>query len=131
MRADTTGMIHIALEELADVPHWETLLATYRERQLQEKAANPEEDPWVPRIRALDAVEGEELSQLHGRLIALGLLKFELGGRTSGMSYQVSPLGVRALSGPPSNDEDSDSDTNEQETDEPQLGEGIDLSEAA
>ncbi len=98
MRADITGMIDIALEELADVLHWQHLLSSYREQQLAEKAADPEHEGWIPRIRTLSDVGGEQLSQLHGKLIAVGLLKFELGGRTSGMSYQLSSLGIRALS---------------------------------
>jgi hypothetical protein len=91
-------MVDIALEELADVLHWQPLLAAYRERQLAERAANPEHEGWIPRIRSLTDTDGEQLSQLHGRLIAVGLLKFELGDITSGMSYQLSSLGIRALS---------------------------------
>jgi hypothetical protein len=91
-------MIDNALEELADVPHWQPLLSAYRERQLAERAANPEHEGWIPRIRSLIETDGEQLSQLHGRLIAVGLLKFELGDITSGMSYQLSSLGIRALS---------------------------------
>jgi hypothetical protein len=51
---------------------------------------------WVPRVSRLDGVETEQLSALHGKLIALGLLTFEVSGK-SGVHYQVTPLGRRTL----------------------------------
>ncbi len=44
----------------------------------------------------MEGVDPEQLSSLHGKLIALGLLSFEVSGK-SGMQYQVSPLGRRTL----------------------------------
>jgi hypothetical protein len=51
---------------------------------------------WVPRLREVQGVEAVQLGPLHGQLIALGLLKFQLSGRTSGMLYRLAPEG-RAL----------------------------------
>ena len=121
VRADITGMIDIALEELADVPHWQLLLSAYRDGQLAERAADPEHEGWIPRIRSLSDIGGEQLSQLHGRLIAVGLLKFELGGRSSGMSYQVSSLGIRVLSMPTNVETDVAIDPQTESDDRPSL----------
>ncbi len=52
----------------------------------------------MPRLSRLDGVEPERLSALHGKLIALGLLSFEVSGK-AGMQYQLSPLGRRTLGG--------------------------------
>ena len=56
---------------------------------------------------------------LHGKLIALGLLSFEISGKL-GMRYQLSPLGRRTLGRvdefeEPSSDESADLPTNDSE----------------
>ena len=38
-----------------------------------------------------------ELSRLHGKLIALGMLDFQLSDRTGGMRYQVTSEGQQSL----------------------------------
>ncbi len=48
---------------------------------------------WVPRLRNVAGIAEDRLGPLHGKLIALGLLKFQLTGRTSGILYRVSPDG--------------------------------------
>ena len=60
--------------------------------------ANEEEnaDAWIPRVTSIEGVETSVLSQLHGGLIARGLLKFELFGRQLGMRYRLTPEGRRA-----------------------------------
>lgn len=58
--------------------------------------------------REIRTPQDESLSQIHGRLIALGLLTFQLTDRSSGVSYQVTPLGVRALSAGPDDGADAD-----------------------
>ena len=62
-------------------------------------AANEEEnaDAWVPRVTSIESVEPAVLSQLHGGLIARGLLKYELFGRQLGMRYRLTPEGRRAV----------------------------------
>lgn len=53
---------------------------------------------WVPRLREVSGIAPERLGPLHGQLIALGLLKFQLTGRTSGILYRLSPEGRSELS---------------------------------
>ncbi|MBX3443412.1 MAG: hypothetical protein KF774_13485 [Planctomyces sp.] len=53
-------------------------------------------ESWIPRIMSLPGVDAASLPALHGRLIALGLLKFELFGRQGGMRYRLTPLGRKA-----------------------------------
>jgi hypothetical protein len=106
-------------EHLARNPSLRLLLEEYsaaqkerREREAKSDcAASPREpadresparetrlEAWVPRLRSMDGIARELLSQLHGRLIALGFVKFQLTtGSTLGLEYQVSPLGRRAL----------------------------------
>jgi hypothetical protein len=54
---------------------------------------------WVPRLAVVEQVSPERLAPLHGKLIALGLLRFQLLDRTGGMVYRLSPEGRRALAG--------------------------------
>ena len=63
-----------------------------------ENAADEAEnaDAWCARVTALEGVEVEQLSQLHGGLIARGYLKYELFGRQLGMRYRLTPDGRRA-----------------------------------
>jgi hypothetical protein len=60
------------------------------------------EKGWVPRLAAVAEVPGDQLSAIHGRLIAHGLLRFELAGRSEGVEYQLTPLGRQAVT-PPAN----------------------------
>jgi hypothetical protein len=86
--------MHIqALTQLDKNPEWRHLLTAYHARQTLSQ------DGWVDRVFDLSGVEDNQLSKYHGRLIALGLLDFELGGRGEGMRYQVSTLGKEALRG--------------------------------
>ena len=52
---------------------------------------------WVPRLPIVDHVSAERLAPVHGKLIALGLLRFQLLDRTGGMVYRLSPEGRSAL----------------------------------
>src|SRR5579871_2347078 len=81
--------------ELFDAnPDWRPLLAAYEQRIAAEKLE------WSPRITALANLAAEQLSMIHGKLIALGLLKFEIGSRADGMQYQLTTLGRQALLAP-------------------------------
>ncbi len=82
-----------ALAQLERNPEWRLLLTAYHIRQ----GASP--DGWVDRIFELANLDGNQLSKFHGRLIALGMLEFELGGRNEGMRYQLSTLGRLAQRG--------------------------------
>jgi hypothetical protein len=91
-----------ALSQLDKNPEWRHLLTAYHARQMLSQ------DGWVDRVFELSGVEDNQLSKFHGRLIALGLLEFELGGRGEGMRYQVSTLGRQALRGGVPSDFESD-----------------------
>ena len=82
-----------ALAQLERNPEWRLLLTAYHIRQM----SSP--DGWVDRIFELANLDGNQLSKFHGRLIALGMLDFELGGRNEGMRYQLSTLGRLAQRG--------------------------------
>jgi hypothetical protein len=69
------------------------------ELSLAELPEEDERDDWLPRIASLDGFDGERLSSLHGRLIAMGWLGFEVGDRMSGMRYRITRDGQRVLDG--------------------------------
>jgi hypothetical protein len=54
-------------------------------------------DGWLERLNSLTGFTAEQLTQLHGQLIALGFLKFEISGRSIGLKYQISPRGKQAM----------------------------------
>ena len=84
-------MLQSAITQLERNPDWRLLLAAYHARQLLSS------DGWVDRLAELDGIEVDQFSRIHGRLIALGVLEFELSGRGESMRYQLSPLGRQAL----------------------------------
>ena len=90
-------MIDFAPTDLHQNPEWRLVLDAYAGEEAERKRALPEFDGWVPRLPAIGGVETERLSQVHGRLIAHGLLSFQLAGRTLGMAYQLSPLAREAM----------------------------------
>ncbi len=99
------------LVELRNHPEYLLLLEAYRECAQSIRAANPEFDGWLPRLNSLDGIASEGLSRAHGRLICFGYLSFQLGDRTEGMKYQVSPEALRLLDHePPRAAEDADQD---------------------
>ena len=92
-------MVETPLELVARDPHWRLVLAVYRETQRERRDDEAGRDGWVRRLRTIDGIPDDRLSQIHGRLIAYGLLKFQLAGQgaSTGLEYQVTPLGRRAL----------------------------------
>ncbi len=82
-----------ALAQLEKNPEWRLLLTAYHVRQMNSP------DGWVDRIFELANLDGDQLSKFHGRLIALGMLEFDLVGRGDGMRYQLSTLGKQAQRG--------------------------------
>ena len=100
-------MIDFELEELTHDTRWRPVLHAYLEREhaeaarAGEAAAESEQDSktqyWIPRLPEVAGVDTKELSKIHGKLIALGYLRFQLSGREKGMCYQVSPLGRQSL----------------------------------
>ena len=85
------------LEQLRRNPAWGVTLQTYLDLQKQGRAASPEFDGWVPRVSGVNGVDPSRLSNVHGRLIAFGFLKFDLSDRDVGMRYQLTPLARLAL----------------------------------
>ena len=78
--------------ELFDAnPSWSLLLAAYQKKIASEALE------WSPRITTVEGLAAEELPVIHGKLIALGMLKFEIGSRADGVQYQVTPFGRQAL----------------------------------
>lgn len=63
----------------------------------EEDSTVPHAAIWVPRIREVEGVPGDQLAPIHGRLIALGLINFQLQGREEGVLYRVTPEGRKAL----------------------------------
>ena len=100
-------MIDFELDELSHDTQWRLVLQAYLERERTEAAragavaAESEQDSkiqyWIPRLPEIEGVDSKDLSKKHGKLIALGYLKFQLTGREKGMCYQVSSLGRQAL----------------------------------
>ncbi|MFM7161823.1 MAG: hypothetical protein ACKO3P_15825 [Planctomycetaceae bacterium] len=75
--------------ELFDAhPTWALVLGGYR---------HSGGGTWLPRLGAMPGVEQSSLSAIHGKLIALGMLRCDLGDRVEGLVYQLSPLGRQAL----------------------------------
>ena len=106
-------MIDFELAELNQDSQWRDLLDAYSAEHLKAKSRNPEFDGWVPRLKSVEGIEDEQLPRLHGKLIAVGFLKFQLAGRMSGVWYQLSPLGKQALNQQTSMFEREDADSSE------------------
>ena len=66
---------------------------------LAELADEAESKEWLPRVVSLEGFDGERLSSLHGRLIALGWLGFDVGDSVTGIRYQLTRDGQRVLDG--------------------------------
>lgn len=90
---------------LQEHPEWLRVLAAYATLEPETIEAPPaeplaaedeEQEPtarggyWFPRLSQVDGVPDEQLAPLHGRLIAHGLLQFNLGGRDTGVRYRVT-----------------------------------------
>jgi len=73
------------------------ILQSYADRTRTAKAASDEHDGWLDRLESTDDFDAEELTRVHGQLIALGMLKFELSNRQTGLRYRVSERGYATL----------------------------------
>lgn len=102
-------------------PEWSLVLAAYSAAEqhlpprpkraapaVSEGSAQPDDalDPasegdddtrWIPRIGEIAGIAPELLPRAHGRLIAEGLLRFDLMGRSDGLGYRLTPAGRQAL----------------------------------
>ena len=95
------------LEQLRRNPAWAAILNIYHQQQLQGRNQVPEFDGWVPRVHAADEIPSEELSGIHGKLIAFGFLKFDLAGRDGGIRYQLTPVGKQGINASVPTDEEA------------------------
>jgi hypothetical protein len=86
-----SSMTNLELELFDANPEWGLLLTAYQLKIASEKLE------WSPRIFEVSGVALEQLSAVHGKLIALGMLKFEIGSRADGVQYQLTTLGRQAL----------------------------------
>ena len=90
-------MIAFEMEQLRENVDWQLVLSAYHAEHLVAKEQREEFDGWLPRVAAVEGVRDERLTRIHGKLIAMGFLKFQLAGRTDGVRYQVSRLGLQAV----------------------------------
>jgi hypothetical protein len=129
LSVDTNGMTSLDTL-LAQNPEWSPVLAAYAAAEPllppAPKRAEPaaeaqteavEDGRWVPRLHDVQGIEADRLPRIHGRLIAEGLLKFNLLGRSAGIGYRLTPTGRHALGLAPQGDTDERSErvTEEQE----------------
>ncbi|MBM84194.1 MAG: hypothetical protein CMJ78_26870 [Planctomycetaceae bacterium] len=91
-------MMEFEREMLKQYEDWRTVLEAYRDHQLQLKETDPEFDGWIPRLTSFSGmIVPDELSEIHGKLIALGLIKVQLENRAGGVRYQVTRQGREML----------------------------------
>jgi hypothetical protein len=90
-------MTTLNLESDHEPAEFLSVLAAYHAEQAVLRQTDPEHNGWVQRLISIGEIETERLSQIHGRLIAFGYLKFQLTGRSSGVQYQISPSGKEAI----------------------------------
>ena len=86
-------MIATEFDTLLENPEWVTVLEAYRDA-LENL---PEEQTLVARFAVVTDVSSEELSLIHGQLIALDLLEFDIPDRHSGLMYKLTSLGKQML----------------------------------
>ena len=84
-------MTNLELELFDTHPEWRPLLDAYQQKIVTEELE------WSPRMTAVEGLVPEQLSVIHGKLIALGMLKFEIGSRADGVQYQLTSFGRQAL----------------------------------
>src|SRR5579872_2567045 len=89
-------MPDLVAQELGQGDDWRRVLEAYNGPLDPQISPDENGEIWRPRVSRIDGVEPAQLSRLHGTLIALGCLKFELSGKV-GVQYQVTTLGRQTL----------------------------------
>lgn len=94
-------MLDLVPELLEAHPDWRHVLCAYRETLEPTSAADAELSElfakgFRPRLRLVEGVPSENMTRIHGKLIAHGLLQVEITSRTGGMLYQLTSLGRQA-----------------------------------
>ena len=74
-----------------------TVLQTYSVRDLAAKSSVADYAGWLDRVEQVPGIDAAALSTIHGFLMAQGMLKFEITGRSLGLQYQLSTSGREAL----------------------------------
>ena len=92
-------MDELDIIQLRRNPDWKAVLQVYYDLQQQAKEKDPTAESWIGRQVEVTGVEPGNLSAIHGKLIAFGFLKFDVGGRDVGVQYQITHQGRRALLG--------------------------------
>ena len=69
------------------------ILQAYAERSAAAKASDSEYSGWLDRMEPSEEVTDEELTRIHGELIARGMVRFQLISPRTGLQYQLSDLG--------------------------------------
>lgn len=85
---------------LIDQPELTQILETYQaliEQAGEERSDDEQGVRWANRIPEISGVETAELSSLHGQLIAMGWLTFQLEGRNNGLMYRITAEGRKAI----------------------------------
>ncbi|GAB4142390.1 MAG: hypothetical protein Tsb009_12670 [Planctomycetaceae bacterium] len=90
-------MIPLELEAQSEAAEFRAVLAAYQTEEAVLQQTDPEHNGWVQRLIRIGDLEPERLSHIHGQLIAFGYLKFQLGGRTTGVQYRISPEGRKII----------------------------------
>ena len=73
------------------------VLQSYADRSQAAAAARDDHDGWLDRLEMMEYGDPEELTRIHGTLIALGMLKFKLASRETGLQYCISQRGQCAI----------------------------------
>ncbi|HWL09540.1 MAG TPA: hypothetical protein VNQ76_14115 [Planctomicrobium sp.] len=65
--------------------------------ETEPEKVEPSGPRWADRVISMNEVTPDELSKIHGKLIAMGWLHFQLEDGQNGLVYRVSPEGRRLL----------------------------------
>ena len=85
---------------LDENPEWRLVLEEYQ--RLIEDSKNHRSDEetgtvWTQRMSHLSEIPPETLQTIHGQLIAMNWLTFQLEGRNAGLLYRITGEGRKAL----------------------------------
>jgi len=90
-------MIDVELELMNQNEDWRLVLEAYRNAEIEHCESDSESDRWLARLSHVDQVAPDKLPTVHGKLIALELLKFQLANRTDGVRYRITSYGQKML----------------------------------
>ncbi|TWT52298.1 hypothetical protein KOR42_29840 [Thalassoglobus neptunius] len=85
---------------LAERPDWQAVLKLYFDLLDEVKIERDSEESgprWARRIPQIENIAPEVLTEIHGQLIAMDLLTFQLEDKDDGLMYRITREGRRAL----------------------------------